>query len=105
MLHKLYYKLTLIALIAQIILHLLIQILSLLLVLEIRDEALDGFDYIGLGEIIFVEDGFEVIKESVDLVHVMASSLFYDTESQETLHVYLLAGNVELFVGFLTGSV
>ena len=103
--HKLYYKLTLITLIAQIILHLLIQILSLLLMLEIGYEPLDGFNYIGLGEIIFMEDGFEIIKEGVNFIHIVTGGLLYYAKSQEALHVNLLTGDVELLIGLFTGGI
>ena len=48
-------------------LHLLIQILALLFVLEVRDEVLDGFYHLGLGEVFGSEDILELGEERIYL--------------------------------------
>ena len=86
-------------------LHLLIQILSFFLVFEVRNKLLDGLHYLRFSKVVFVEDSFKIIEESIYLIHIMASGLFYDSKGLETLHVNLLAWHVELLVGFLTGGI
>ena len=86
-------------------LHLRIQVLPLLFVFEVRDELLDSFHHLGLGEVILGEDAFQLLKEAIHLAHLMAGSLFDNTESLKALHIYLLARDIELFVGFFTSGV
>ena len=56
------------------LLHLLIQILSLLLMLKVGNELLDGFYHLSLGEVLFLEDAFQLIEEPIHLSHFMASA-------------------------------
>ena len=86
-------------------LHLLIQVLPLLLMLKVWDKLLDGFNHLGFGEVGVSEEGFQLGKEAVHLVHVMPCGLLHYTKSHEPLHVNLLAWHVELLVGLLACSV
>ena len=73
--------------------------------LEVGDELLNGLHYLGLGEVVLGEDGFEFGEEVVDFVHRPAGGLLNDSEGGESLHVDFLAWDVEFFVGFLAGGV
>lgn len=82
-------------------LHLLIQILSLLLVLKVRDELLYRFHHLSLGEVGIGEEGFQFAEEAIHLIHIMTCGLLHHAQSLETLHVDFLSGDVELLVGLL----
>lgn len=73
--------------------------------LEVRDELADGIDDLGFGEVVMGEDVLQLRKEGIDLTHGMASCLLHNSQGLEALHVYLLTGHVELFVGLLTGGI
>ena len=73
--------------------------------LEVRDELLDRLDDLCLGEVLIGKDGLELVKEAVDFVHAVADGLLDDAQGLEAVHVELLPGNVELFVGLLAGGV
>ena len=73
--------------------------------LEIGQEFSYCLYYICLGEVILSKDGFELLKEAIDLTHLMTGGLLDDAKSLEALHVYLLARDVELLVGFFTSSI
>ena len=73
--------------------------------LEVRDKLLDGLHDLSFGEVIFVEDGLQLLEEGIDLGHRATGGFFHYAKGLEAVHIDLLAGNVELFVGFLAGSV
>ena len=57
-------------------LHLLIQILPLLFVLEVVDEFFNSVYHLSFGERRVGENGLQFLKEGVDLIHFVAGGLF-----------------------------
>ena len=88
-----------------LMLHFLIQISTLLFVLEVRDELFDGLDDLGLGEVVTLEDGFEFLEEGVDFGHLVTGGLLHYAKGLEAIHIDFLAGNIELLVGFLASGI
>ena len=73
--------------------------------LKVRDELLDGINHLSLGEVLLCKDVFQFLKEAIHLSHFMTGSLTDHTQSLETLHIYLLTRDVELFVGFFARGI
>lgn len=73
--------------------------------LEIRDELLDGFDHLSLGEVVVGKEGFQLAEEDVHLVHVVTCGLLHHAQGLEALHIDFFTGYVELFVGFFACGV
>ena len=66
----------------------MVQVAALFLVLKIGNEALDGIYHFGFGEVVALEEGFQLGEEAVHLVHVMAGGFRY-AKGLERLHMRL----------------
>lgn len=72
--------------------------------LKVRYELLDSLYHLSLGEVLLLEDAFQLVKEPVHLSHFVTSSLAYYTQGSEALHINLLPGHIELFVSLPSTS-
>ena len=72
---------------------------------KVRDELLDGLHDLRLGEVVLMKDGLQFVEEGIDFQHRTAGGFFHHAKGFEAVHIDFLAGDVELFVGFLTRRV
>lgn len=87
------------------ILHLLIQVLSLLLVLEIRDELLDGLNHLRLGKVFLLKYPFQPFEETIHFLKRVPRSLANHTQRLKSLHINLLSRHIELLVCLFTSGI
>ena len=85
--------------------HLLIKILPFLFMLKVGNELLDGLYHLCLGKVFFCKDPFQLLKEAIHLIHLVASGLANNTQSLEPLHINLLTWNIELLVCLLSSRI
>lgn len=73
--------------------------------LEVRDHLFEQFHHLSLLEVRLLEEVFQLYVESLNLGLRLARVFLDNAQRLETLHVQLLAGDVEFFKTFLAGGV
>ena len=73
--------------------------------LKVGDELLDSLYHLSLGEVLLGKDAFQLVKEPVHLILLVASGLANNAQSLEPLHIYLLTWNIKLLVCLFTSGV
>ena len=66
--------------------------------LKIRNKLLDRLHHLRLGEVLFLEDAFQLVEEPIHLSHFMASGLADHAQGSEALHVNLLTWNEKFLI-------